>query len=55
VNGKPADVLAAVAYPGSVDGYQVNFRVPSDTAKGTATMQISAAWIASTPVSIPVQ
>jgi uncharacterized protein (TIGR03437 family) len=55
VNGKPADVLAAVAYPGSVDGYQVNFRVPSGTAKGTATVQISAAWIAGIPVNIPIQ
>jgi uncharacterized protein (TIGR03437 family) len=26
VNGKPAEVLAAVGYPGVVDGYQVNFR-----------------------------
>jgi len=55
VNGNPADVLAALAYPGSVDGYQVNFRVPSDTAKGTATVQISAAWIAGIPVNIPIQ
>jgi uncharacterized protein (TIGR03437 family) len=28
VNGKSAEVLAAVGYPGAVDGYQVNFRVP---------------------------
>src|SRR5207248_114893 len=32
----PAEILAAVGYPGAVDGYQVNFRVPSDTAKGPA-------------------
>src|SRR5690348_15890971 len=25
VNGKPAEVLRAVGYPGAVDGYQVNF------------------------------
>ena len=35
VNGKPAEVLSAVGYPGAVDGYQVNFRVPPDTAKGS--------------------
>lgn len=29
VNGKSADVLAAVGYPGAVDSYQVNFRVNS--------------------------
>ena len=55
VNGKPADVLGAVGYPGAVDGYQVNFRVPPDTAKGVATIQVSAAWILGAPVSIPVQ
>ena len=55
VNGKSAEVLAAVGYPGSVDGYQVNFRVPPDTTKGSAAIQVSAAWIAGGPVSIQVQ
>ena len=55
VNGKPAEVLAAVGYPGAVDGYQVNFRLPSDIVKGPATIQVSAAWIAGAPVNIPVQ
>ena len=55
VNGKPADVLAAVGYPGAVDGYQVNFRIPPDVAKGTAAIQLSAAWITSASVSVAVQ
>jgi len=55
VNGNAAEVIGAVGYPGSVDGYQVNFRVPSDTPKGTASIQVTAAWISSTPVSIAVQ
>lgn len=55
VNGVPAEVLAAVGYPGAVDGYQVNFRVPSETAKGPAAVQVSAAWIMGAPVSITVQ
>jgi uncharacterized protein (TIGR03437 family) len=55
VNGKSAEVVAAVGYPGSLDGYQVDFRLPPDTAKGTAAIQASAAWIPGTPVSIPVQ
>jgi uncharacterized protein (TIGR03437 family) len=50
-----AEVIAAVGYPGAVDGYQVNFQVPSDTPKGAATIQVSAAWITGTPVSITVQ
>jgi uncharacterized protein (TIGR03437 family) len=55
VNGKAAEVLGAVGYPGAVDGYQVNFRVPPDAAKGLATMQVSAAWITGTAVQIAVQ
>ena len=55
VNGKSAEVLGAVGFPGAVDGYQVNFQVPSDTAHGTATIQITAAWIAGPPVQMVVQ
>jgi hypothetical protein len=55
VNGKVAEVLTAVGYPGAVDGYQVNFRVPLDLSPGAATIQISAAWIPGAPVSIPVK
>jgi uncharacterized protein (TIGR03437 family) len=55
VNGKPADVLGTAGLPGAVNGYQVNFRVPLDTPKGPATIQVSAAWIPGAPVSIAVQ
>jgi hypothetical protein len=55
VNGKSAEVLAAVGFPGAVDGYQVNFRVPPGTGAGTATLQISSAWIPGPPVTIAVQ
>jgi len=55
VNGKSAEVIGAVGYPNTVGGYQLNFRVPSDVAKGTATIQVAAAWIAGTPVTIAVQ
>jgi hypothetical protein len=55
VDGEAAQVLAAVGYPGATDGYQVNFQMPSDTAKGVATLQLSAAWIAGAPVNITVQ
>ncbi len=55
VNGKPAEVLSAVGYPGAVDGYQVNFRMPQNVAKGVATIQLSAAWISGTAVGIAVQ
>ncbi len=54
VNGKHAEVLGAVGYPGSSDGYQVNFRVPADAGPGTASLQVSAAWIPSDGVSIAI-
>jgi uncharacterized protein (TIGR03437 family) len=55
VNGKSAEVLGAVGYPGAVDRYQVNFSMPADTATGVATIQVIAAWISGSPVSIAVQ
>ena len=54
VNGKSAEVLGAVGYPGSTDGYQVNFRVPADAALGMASLQVSSAWIASDGVSLAI-
>jgi hypothetical protein len=55
INGQTAEVLGAVGYPGATDGYQVNFRVPSGTAKGVTSLQLGAAWIVSTPVTLNVQ
>jgi uncharacterized protein (TIGR03437 family) len=55
VNGKAAEIVGAVGYPGSVDGYQVNFRLPPDTTKGNVTIELSAAWIAGAPATIAVQ
>lgn len=55
VNGKSAEVLGAVGFPESLDGYQVNFRVPQDTARGVATLQVSPAWIVGPAVRIAVQ
>jgi hypothetical protein len=55
VNGNAAELLAAVGYPGTRDGYQVNFRVPADTPKGARVIQLTVAWISSAPVTIPVQ
>ena len=54
VNGKSAEMLGAVGYPGSTDGYQINFRVPADATPGIASLQVSAAWIPSDGVSIAI-
>ena len=55
VNGTPAEVLYAGGYPGALDRYQVNFRVPDGTAAGMAVVQLSSAWIAGAGVQIAVQ
>mgnify|MGYP000928180311 CR=1 FL=1 len=55
VNGVEAEVIGAAGFPGSANGYQVNFRVPSNTASGNASLQISSAWIPGTPVRLAIQ
>ncbi len=55
VNGSPAEVLYAGGFPGSTDGYQVNFRLPSQLSPGSASLSVSAAWIAGPEVKIAVQ
>jgi uncharacterized protein (TIGR03437 family) len=55
LNGVAADVLYAGSYPGAVDGYQVNFRVPPGVGSGTATLMLTAGFIAGSPVTVSVQ
>jgi hypothetical protein len=55
VNGESAEVISAVGSPGAVDTYQVKFQVPPSTAKGIATVQVTAAWIVGTTVGVPVR
>jgi uncharacterized protein (TIGR03437 family) len=55
VNGSAAAIVKAVGYPGSTDTYQVDFTIPSDAAPGNAALQVTAAWIPGTVVSIPLQ
>jgi hypothetical protein len=55
VNGKPAEVIGAVGLPGTVDGYQVNFRVPADTGKGPAAIQLSVGMAIDATVKVIVQ
>jgi uncharacterized protein (TIGR03437 family) len=55
VNGTVAPVSYAGGYPGAVDGYQVNFTLPTGIAAGVANLQLSAAWIPGSAVMLPVQ
>jgi hypothetical protein len=55
VNGQQAEVSAAIGWPGLVDTYRVDFRVPDGTTAGMAGIQLSVAWITGASVSIPIQ
>ena len=55
VNGQTAEVINAVGWPGLVDTYRLDFRVPDGTATGMAAIQLTAAWIGGSPVNIPIQ
>jgi hypothetical protein len=55
IGGLPADVLYAGGYPGSTDGFQVNFRLPTGVKSGTHTLKLTAAFIPGSDVSIPIR
>jgi hypothetical protein len=55
VNGQTAEVINAIGWPGLVDTYRVDFRVPGAAAAGTAAIQLTAAWMNGSPVSLPIQ
>lgn len=54
-NGAAAEVLFAGGYPGGVDAYQVNIRVPAGAAPGAAALVLTSGFITGVPVAIPVQ
>jgi len=55
VNGKPSPAINQIGLPGSSDTYHVAFRMPDDASAGTASVQISAAWVKGSAVPIPVR
>ena len=52
INGKSSSVLYAGGYPGSIDGYQVNFRLPAALSPGNASLRLTAAWIPGPEITI---
>ena len=55
VNGVEADVIGKIGWPGTRDMYRVDFRLPSGTAAGEASLQLTSAWIPAEEVRISVQ
>ena len=55
INGQAAAVINAVGWPGLVDIYRVDVRVPEGIAAGSAVIRLSAAWIPGPSVTVPVR
>jgi hypothetical protein len=55
INGDAAEVLYAGGYPGVVDRYQVNFRIPDAAVAGVAILHLTAAWITGPEVKIAIR
>ena len=55
VGGVSAEVVNAFGWPGSLDTYRVDFRVPSGSSAGAASLQVTSAWIQSDAVEIRIQ
>jgi uncharacterized protein (TIGR03437 family) len=53
-NGTDLSVINKIGWPGQKDLYWIDFQVPTDASSGTATLQLTAAWIPGPVVSIPV-
>ena len=55
VNGQATEVVNSFGWPGLVDTYRLDFRVPDGATAGTATIQLTAAWISGASVNIPIR
>lgn len=55
IGGQVVDVINQVGWPGQVNIYRVDFRVPQGTRSGSVAIQLTASGIAGPTVSLPVQ
>ncbi len=55
VNGQAAEVINKVGWPGLLDTYRLDIRVPNGIATGTAAIQLTAAWIAGFSANVSLQ
>jgi hypothetical protein len=55
VNGVESQLINKVGWPGRENIYRVDFRVPEDTAPGVGILQLTAAWITSSEVQVPIR
>jgi len=55
VNGRMADVVTKIGWPDLVNTYRVDFRVPPETRRGKARVEMSAAGVKGQAIEIPVR
>ena len=55
IGGQVAPVINAIGWPGLLDTYRIDARVPDGVASGSSVLQLTVAWIPGTPVSLPTQ
>jgi hypothetical protein len=55
VDGNAVEVVNSIGWPGKLDVYSVQFRMPSSFAARKSQIQISAAWVTSAAVEIHVR
>ncbi len=55
IGGQAVDVINQVGWPGQVNTYRVDFRVPQGTGSGSVAIQLRASGIAGPAVNLPAQ
>lgn len=55
LNGKAAQIINAIGWPGLADVYRLDFQVPEGTPVGSASLMLSVAWIDGPEVKIPIR
>src|SRR5207245_155173 len=55
VGGQAAEVLNKIGWPGTIENYRVDVRLPEGTPAGSATLQLTAAWVAGASAQIPIR
>ncbi len=54
INGRDAEVINGIGWPGTTDHYRVDVRIPAGVSAGIAAIELTAAWIPGPVATIPV-
>jgi uncharacterized protein (TIGR03437 family) len=54
VNGGPSEPELQIGWPGMINIYRVDFRIPKETSSSPVTVQLTAGGVAGPPAEIPI-